>query len=158
MRSIGKTINCVEDKCSVKLKELPSAALAAVSHCPALRQDRILGFVVAAAKKEGKVVVYNMALGAPYYGGREIVRTKDTASPSRASICAPANSRTHPTEQSAGRYLGDAEMVTTTMIEEQRKNGDFIQKLPPSRMPRTCGRRSRPPSTAFPPTSSRWEF
>ena len=35
------------------------------------------------------------------------------------------------TEQAAGRYLGDAEMVTTTMIEEQLKNGDFMQKLPP---------------------------
>ncbi len=35
------------------------------------------------------------------------------------------------TEQAAGRFLGDAEMVTTTMIEEQLKNGDFVQKLPP---------------------------
>jgi iron(III) transport system substrate-binding protein len=34
------------------------------------------------------------------------------------------------TEQSAGRYLGDVEMITTTMIEEQRNNGDFVEKLP----------------------------
>jgi len=33
------------------------------------------------------------------------------------------------TEQAAGRFLGDTEIITTTMIEEQRKNGDYIQAI-----------------------------
>ena len=84
-----------------------------------------------AAKKEGKVVVYNMALGAPYF--------KDVLKSFEAKYGIPVESldlraselaERIRTEQAAGRFLGDAEMISSTMIEEQLQNGDFIQKLP----------------------------
>ncbi|MBV8850062.1 MAG: extracellular solute-binding protein [Methylobacteriaceae bacterium] len=88
--------------------------------------------VVDAAKKEGKVVVYNMALGAPYFTA--VIKSferKYGISVESLDLRASELAERIRTEQSAGRFLGDAEMITTTMIEEQLKNGDFIQKLPP---------------------------
>ena len=52
----------------VNLKRLAAIALFAGATVPASAQDASWDAVVAAAKKEGKVVVYNMALGAPYFG------------------------------------------------------------------------------------------
>ena len=95
-------------------------------------QDASWDSVVAAAKKEGKVVVYNMALGAPYFGAviKSFEKEYGIAVESLDLRASELVERIR-TEQSAGRYLGDVEMVTTTMIEEQLKNGDFVQKLPP---------------------------
>ena len=88
--------------------------------------------VVDAAKKEGKVVVYNMALGAPYFTAvLKSFEAKYGISVESLDLRASELAERIRTEQSAGRYLGDAEMVTTTMIEEQLNNGDFLQKLPP---------------------------
>lgn len=88
--------------------------------------------VVDAAKKEGKVVVYNMALGAPYFMAvLKSFEAKYGISVESLDLRASELAERIRTEQSAGRYLGDAEMVTTTMIEEQLHNGDFLQKLPP---------------------------
>src|ERR1700754_5144553 len=86
--------------------------------------------VVDAAKKEGKVVVYDMALGAPYFlavlkSFEEKYGIKVESLDLRASELAERVR----TEQSAGRFLGDVEIITTTMIEEQRKNGDYIQNM-----------------------------
>src|ERR1700692_633370 len=97
---------------------------------PASAQDASWDSVVAAAKKEGKVVVYSMALGAPYYvavlkGFEEKYGIKVESLDLRASELA---GRVR-TEQSSGRFLGDVEIITTTMIEEQRKNGDYIQNM-----------------------------
>ena len=98
---------------------------------PAHAEDPSWDAVVSAAKKEGKVVVYNMTLGAPYF--------KDVLKSFEAKYGIPVESldlraselaERIRTEQAAGRYLGDAEMISSTMIEEQLKNGDFIQKLP----------------------------
>jgi iron(III) transport system substrate-binding protein len=132
MRSIGKTINRVEDKVFLKLKRIALAALAAGFAFPASAQDASWDSVVAAAKKEGKVVVYNMALGAPYFAAvvKSFEKEYGIAVESLDLRASELVERIR-TEQSAGRYLGDVEMVTTTMIEEQLKNGDFIQKLPP---------------------------
>jgi ABC-type Fe3+ transport system substrate-binding protein len=100
---------------------------------PAHAEDASWDSVVSAAKKEGKVVVYNMTLGAPYF--------KDVLKSFEAKYGIPVESldlraselaERIRTEQAAGRYLGDAEMISSTMIEEQLTNGgDFIQKLPP---------------------------
>lgn len=99
---------------------------------PAHAEDPSWDAVVSAAKKEGKVVVYNMTLGAPYF--------KDVLKSFEAKYGIPVESldlraselaERIRTEQAAGRYLGDAEMISSTMIEEQLQNGDFIQKLPP---------------------------
>jgi len=87
--------------------------------------------VVDAAKKEGKVVVYDMALGAPYFTAvLKSFEAKYGIAVESLDLRASELSERIRTEQSAGRYLGDVEMITTTMIEEQLGNGDFIQKLP----------------------------
>jgi iron(III) transport system substrate-binding protein len=87
--------------------------------------------VVDAAKKEGKVVVYDMALGAPYFTAvLKSFETKYGIPVESLDLRASELAERIRTEQSAGRYLGDVEIITTTMIEEQRQNGDFIEKLP----------------------------
>jgi iron(III) transport system substrate-binding protein len=116
----------------LNLKRLAVVALLAGAAVPASAQDASWDAVVAAAKQEGKVVVYNMALGAPYF--QAVIKSFEaTYGIPVESLDLRASELVERirTEQSAGRYLGDAEMVTTTMIEEQLKNGDFIQKLPP---------------------------
>jgi len=87
--------------------------------------------VVDAAKKEGKVVVYDMALGAPYFlAVLKSFEAKYGIPVESLDLRASELAERIRTEQSAGRYLGDVEMITTTMIEEQRNTGDFIEKLP----------------------------
>jgi iron(III) transport system substrate-binding protein len=88
--------------------------------------------VVEAAKKEGKVAVYNMTLGAPYFVAViKSFEAKYGISVESLDLRASELAERIRTEQSAGRYLGDVEMIATTMIEEQLLNGDYIQKLPP---------------------------
>ena len=87
--------------------------------------------VVDAAKKEGKVVVYDMALGAPYFiAVLKSFEAKYGIPVESLDLRASELSERIRTEQSAGRYLGDVEMITTTMIEEQLQKGDFIERLP----------------------------
>src|SRR6201999_729612 len=87
--------------------------------------------VVDAAKKEGKVVVYDMALGAPYFiAVLNSFEAKYGIPVESLDLRASELTERIRTEQSAGRYLGDLEMITTTMIEEQRQKGDFIAKPP----------------------------
>jgi iron(III) transport system substrate-binding protein len=116
----------------VNLKRLALIVLFAGAAAPVSGQDASWDAVVTAAKQEGKVVVYNMALGAPYFQAviKSFEKTYGIPVESLDLRASELVERIR-TEQSAGRYLGDAEMVTTTMIEEQLKNGDFIQKLPP---------------------------
>jgi ABC-type Fe3+ transport system substrate-binding protein len=116
----------------VNLKRLALVALLGGAALPASAQDASWDSVVTAARQEGKVVVYNMALGAPYF--QAVIKSfEKTYGINVESLDLRASELVERirTEQSAGRYLGDAEIVTTTMIEEQLKNGDFIQKLPP---------------------------
>ena len=88
--------------------------------------------VVDAAKKEGKVVVYNMALGAPYFlAVLKSFETKYGIAVESLDLRASELAERIRTEQSAGRYLGDTEIISSSMIEEQLQKGDFIQKLPP---------------------------
>jgi ABC-type Fe3+ transport system substrate-binding protein len=115
-----------------KLKKAALIALLAGCSAPASAQDASWDSIVAAAKKEGKVVVYSMALGAPYYAAvlkafEEKYGIKVESLDLRASELAERVR----TEQSAGRFLGDVEIITTTMIEEQRNNGDYIQGMGP---------------------------
>jgi len=113
-----------------KMKRAALIALLVGFAAPASAQDASWDTVVAAAKKEGKVVVYSMALGAPYYQAvlrsfEEKYGIKVESLDLRASELAERVR----TEQAAGRFLGDAEIITTTMIEEQRKTGDYIQNM-----------------------------
>ncbi len=114
------------------LKSLALIALFAATAVPASAQDASWDEVVAAAKKEGKLVLYNMSAGAPYF--QAVVKSfeqKYGISVDSLDLRASELVERIRTEQSAGRFLGDTEIVSTTMIEEQLKNGDFIQKLPP---------------------------
>jgi ABC-type Fe3+ transport system substrate-binding protein len=114
------------------MKRLALIALLAMAAAPASAEDASWDAVVAAAKQEGKVVVYNMSLGAPYW--LAVIKSfeqKYGISVESLDLRASELVERIRTEQSAGRFLGDTEMVSTTMIEEQLKNGDFIQKLPP---------------------------
>jgi ABC-type Fe3+ transport system substrate-binding protein len=113
-----------------KLKTAALIALLAGFAVPASAQDASWDSVVAAAKKEGKVVIYSMALGAPYYlavlkSFDEKYGIKVQSLDLRASELAERVR----TEQAAGRFLGDVEIITTTMIEEQRKTGDYLQNV-----------------------------
>jgi ABC-type Fe3+ transport system substrate-binding protein len=111
------------------LKALILACLAGLV-APAHAEDN-WDAVVDAAKKEGKVVVYDMALGAPYFVAvLKSFEAKYGIPVESLDLRASELAERIRTEQSAGRYLGDVEMITTTMIEEQRQNGDFIEKLP----------------------------
>jgi iron(III) transport system substrate-binding protein len=86
--------------------------------------------VVEAGKKEGKVVIYSMALGAPYYGAvLKSFEAKYGIKVESLDLRASELAERVRTEQSAGRYIGDTELITTTMIEAQQKSGDPIQKL-----------------------------
>ena len=103
----------------------------AASMLPAYAQDASWNAVVDAAKKEGRVVVYNMALGAPYFAAvLKSFEAKYGIPVESLDLRASELTERIRTEQSAGRYLGDVEIVTATMIEEQVGNGDFVQKLP----------------------------
>jgi ABC-type Fe3+ transport system substrate-binding protein len=113
------------------IKRLALIALFATAAVPASAQDASWDAVVAAAKQEGKLVLYNMSAGAPYF--QAVVKSfeqKYGISVDSLDLRASELVERIRTEQSAGRFLGDTEMVSTTMIEEQLKNGDFIQKLP----------------------------
>ncbi len=86
--------------------------------------------VAAEAKKEGKVVVYSMALGAPYYlAVLKSFEAKYGIQVESLDLRASELAERVRTEQAAGRYLGDVEIITTTMIQEQQQKGDYIQKL-----------------------------
>ena len=114
------------------IKRLALIALFVAAAVPASAQDASWDAVVAAAKQEGKLVLYNMSAGAPYF--QAVVKSfeqKYGISVDSLDLRASELVERIRTEQSAGRFLGDTEMVSTTMIEEQLKNGDFIQKLPP---------------------------
>jgi ABC-type Fe3+ transport system substrate-binding protein len=113
------------------IRTLALIALFATAAVPASAEDASWDAVVAAAKQEGKLVLYNMSAGAPYF--QAVVKSfeqKYGISVDSLDLRASELVERIRTEQSAGRFLGDTEMVSTTMIEEQLKNGDFIQKLP----------------------------
>src|ERR1700743_1400122 len=97
---------------------------------PAHAQDAWQG-VVDAAKQEGKLVIYDMALGAPYFVAvLKSFEAKYGIPVESLDLRASELAERIRTEQSARRSLGEGEMITRTMIEEQRQNGDFIEKLP----------------------------
>jgi ABC-type Fe3+ transport system substrate-binding protein len=113
-----------------RLKRAALVALCAGFAAPASAQDASWDSVVVAAKKEGKVVVYSMALGAPYYVAvLKAFEAKYGIKVESLDLRASELAERVRTEQSAGRFLGDVEIITTTMIEEQRKNGDYIQNM-----------------------------
>jgi iron(III) transport system substrate-binding protein len=113
-----------------KLKRAALIAWLAAVAVPASAQDASWDSVVAAAKKESTVVVYSMALGAPYF--KAVLKSFEDKYGIRVEsldLRASELAERVRTEQAAGRFLGDVEIITTTMIEEQRKTGDYIQAM-----------------------------
>jgi ABC-type Fe3+ transport system substrate-binding protein len=109
---------------------LAGLALLLVSITAAAAENSDWSTVVDAAKKEGKVVVYNMALGAPYYVAVvKAFEQKYGISVESLDLRASELVERLRTEHAAGRFLGDTELISSTMIEEQVGNGDHVQKL-----------------------------
>ncbi|WP_249151451.1 extracellular solute-binding protein [Bradyrhizobium liaoningense] len=112
------------------MKSIVTAASLFGSCSAALAENPDWSGVVEAARKEGKVVVYSMALGAPYYAAvLKSFESKYGIKVESLDLRASELAERVRTEQSAGRFLGDTEIITTTMIEEQLKTGDYVQKV-----------------------------
>jgi ABC-type Fe3+ transport system substrate-binding protein len=108
-----------------------AASLSSIA-APASAQQADWDAIVRAGKNEGKVVVYSMALGAPYYQAvLKSFEAKYGIKVESLDLRASELAERVRTEQSAGRFLGDTEIITTTMIEEQVKTGDYVQKIGP---------------------------
>ena len=104
----------------MKLKRTALAVGLASLAFPASAQDAGWDSVVAAAKKEGKVVVYSMALGAPYYlAVLKAFEAKYGIKVESLDLRASELAERVRTEQAAGRFLGDTEIITTTMIDRK---------------------------------------
>ena len=107
-------------------KALLTACLAIAGVYPAAAQDAEWAKVVAAAKQEGKVVVYNAAIGSPFYKAavasfeKKYGVTVDTldvrASEMRERIR---------TEQAAGRFLGDVTQPGQATATNQEQENAF---------------------------------
>ncbi len=86
--------------------------------------------VVAAAKQEGKVVVYNSANGAAYYD--IVVKSFEKTYGIKVEtldLRASELSERIRTEQAAGRFIGDLEQHSTATIERQMKEGTTVEPL-----------------------------
>jgi ABC-type Fe3+ transport system substrate-binding protein len=95
---------------------------------PAVAQEEDWNKVIAAAKQEGKVVVYNSALGAPYYS--TVVKAfeqKYGIKVETLDLRASELSERIRAEQSAGRFLGDLEQHSTATIERQIREIGSVQ-------------------------------
>jgi ABC-type Fe3+ transport system substrate-binding protein len=100
------------------------AALLAAASAPAMAQLPAWDAIVAAAKQEGKVVVYNATHGTPYY--LAVVKSfEQTYGVKVETLDLRASELTERirAEQSAGRYLGDLEQHGTAVIERQTRDG-----------------------------------
>ncbi len=105
-------------------RTLMAAALVATLAGPAIAQDADWARVVAAAKKEGKVVVYNAALGAQYY--KDAVASFEKVYGIKVEtldVRASELTERIRTEQAAGRYLADIEQHGAATIILQSRQG-----------------------------------
>jgi ABC-type Fe3+ transport system substrate-binding protein len=103
-----------------------SSALALLA--PAAAQGEDWSKVVAAAQQEGKVVVYNSALGAPYYlAVVKAFEKKYAIKVETLDLRASELSERIRSEQSAGRFIGDLEQHSTATIERQIREIGSVQ-------------------------------
>lgn len=102
--------------------------------------------VVAAGKKEGKVVLYNSANGASYF--TNVVRSfeqKYGITVDLLDLRASELTERIRAEQVAGRFLGDLELHSTSTIEQQIIDGPFVE--PVGRVPNIANLRPELPAT-----------
>lgn len=94
-------------------------------------QDAEWANVIAAAKKEGSVVVYNAGLGVPLY--EAIARDFEKEYGIRVdSIIGRGSEITERirAEQGAGRFIGDLQLHAESVIVQQQTQAPFVQDLP----------------------------
>ena len=113
---------------------------------PAHAQDSEWDKVVAAGKKEGRVVIYNSANGAGYF--TNVLRSfeqKYGITVDSLDLRASELTERIRAEQVAGRYLGDLELHSTSTIEQQIIDGPFVE--PVGRVPNMANLREELPAT-----------
>ena len=114
--------------------------------------------VIEAAKKEGKVVVYDVAFSLLHGSGQDHFETKISGIPVESlNLRASEHSEHIRTKQAAGPLPGRRENGHDDHDRGATQDGDFVQKLPADpRMPPICNRRSKPMNTAYRPSCRRW--
>jgi ABC-type Fe3+ transport system substrate-binding protein len=125
---------------------LAAFTLAIAATFPVAAQDADWDKVVAAAKQEGKVVVYNSANGADYYAA--VVKSfekKYGITVETLDLRASELSEKIRAEQVAGRFLGDLEQHSTATLERQIREMGTVQPHGP--MPNTKNLRPEFPVT-----------
>jgi ABC-type Fe3+ transport system substrate-binding protein len=109
-------------------KKLAAACICSGLAASALAQDAAhWDQVVAAAKKEGSVTIYNAQVGAKYF--EDVIKSfeaKYGISVSRLDLLAAELGERVRSEQVSGRRLGDLEMQSEATIEQQAGEG-FLQ-------------------------------
>jgi ABC-type Fe3+ transport system substrate-binding protein len=102
--------------------------------------------VVAAGKKEGKVVIYNSANGATYF--QNIINSfekKYGITVDSLDLRASELTERIRAEQVAGRFLGDLELHSTSTIEQQIIDGPYVEPI--GRVPNSANLRAELPAT-----------
>jgi iron(III) transport system substrate-binding protein len=110
-------------------------------------QEKDWNAVIAAAKKEGRVAVYNAQLGPPYF--LQVIKAfedKYGIKVDRLDVRASELTERVRAEQTAGHYVADLEMHSAITIEQQLRDNDFI--VPHGGVPNL--KNLRPPFTATP--------
>jgi iron(III) transport system substrate-binding protein len=103
-----------------------AAALACAVAAPAGAQDADWDKVVQAAKREGKVVVYNAAIGSPFYKAAvEGFEKKHGIRVETLDVRASEMRERIRTEQAAGRYIGDITQPGEATSKNQEREGVF---------------------------------
>lgn len=108
-------------------KHLAAACICSGIVASAYAQDPNWDQVVAAAKKEGTVTVYNAQVGAKYF--EDVIKSfeaKYGISVNRLDLLAAELGERVRSEQVSGRRLGDLEMQSDATIEQQTAEG-FLQ-------------------------------
>jgi iron(III) transport system substrate-binding protein len=102
--------------------------------------------VVAAGKKEGKVVLYNSANGADYF--TKVIKSfeqKYGITVDSLDLRASELTERIRAEQVAGRFLGDLELHSTSTIQQQVIDGPFVE--PVGKVPNIANLRPELPAT-----------
>jgi ABC-type Fe3+ transport system substrate-binding protein len=113
------------------LKVILTAVVASLlASAPSRADDAAWAKVVAAAKSEGKVVVYNSANGAAYYAAvAKSFETKYGIKVETFDSRASELSERIRTEQAAGRFIGDLEQHSIATIQRQMAESNVVQPL-----------------------------
>ena len=111
--------------------KLVPALVFAILASSALAQDADWEKVIAEAKKEGTVTVYNAGLGVPLY--EAVAKSFEARYGVKVqTITARGSEMTERirTEHAAGRFVGDLQLHAESVIVQQQTQGEFVTPLP----------------------------